>query len=91
VAIQAIGASRASCRDGKSQPSEALEPDAACDTIIGEKFVKRSKQLPSVARYIRSPQPLGAPENPIAAKHLSKMRALRMARTLTQPASLAAN
>jgi hypothetical protein len=75
----------------KASRLKRLSPIEPCDIIIRDKFVKRSKQLPSVAGHIRSRQPLGAPENPIAAKHLSKMRALRMARTLTQPASLAAN
>jgi hypothetical protein len=50
---------------------------------------KRLKQLPPIAGQLRWPQPLQAPENPIAAKHLRKMRVFRMARTLTRCASLA--
>jgi hypothetical protein len=75
----------------KASHRKRLSSMDARDTIIRDKFVKRSKPLPSVAGHIRSPQPLGAPENPNAGKHLRKMRALRMARTLTRPASLAAN
>jgi hypothetical protein len=75
----------------KAQPSEALERDERLRHIGLDEFVRRLKALPLVAGRIRSPQPLQAQENPIAAKHLRKMRALRMARTLTRPASVAAN